>query len=600
MISTTEVLAQHFPSLNQKPKRRGMVHWLLGKVLYENEFQAFSEQHPQLKGLAFIEQAFSELNVSYQVSERDRERIPTHGKVVIVANHPIGSLDGLALLLLVGKLRQDVKIVANEILSALDPLSGLLLPVNNMSGNSRRSQLTAIGQHLELGGAVIIFPAGEVSRLKGITVQDGRWSKGFLNIATKAKAPILPICVRAKNSKLFYLASTLYKPLSTLLLVREIFTHRNKMLNLRVGELIPVRSFANTGLDDRNTQAKLMRKHLYRIGKKRSGLFQTEAAIAHPVSRQALRQVVKSLEPLGMTPDGKQIYLSRHNHSELLLAELGRLREIAFRAVGEGTGLRSDTDRFDADYMHLLLWDDDDLEVAGAYRFADSCAQVEKHGLNGLYSHSLFNYSTESEDFISQGLELGRSFVQPRYWGKRSLDYLWIGIGAFLAKNPQYRYLFGPVSISGAMPEAARDLLIHFYQSYFPPKVQFAHSRQPYQLAEQLEQGLQFSFKGDDYKQEFSQLKSALASMGTAVPTLYKQYTELCKPGGVQFIDFNVDPDFNQCIDGLVLVDMLRLKDKKRKRYIAAHNELLADSEGRTVAESTGISPKKQTPETAA
>jgi putative hemolysin len=568
MFSVEQILHNHFPHLEHKPKRQALLKRFLAWILHENDFQQFANRHPHLKGLAFIEQVFSEFDFSYRVSNTQRERIPTEGRVVIVANHPIGSLDGLALLHLVGKVRSDVKIVANQVLSAIKPLDDLLLPVDNMGRKTHKDQINAINMHLEHGGAVIVFPAGEVSRLKNFRVFDRIWARGFLRMAEATSSPILPIFVRAKNSRFFYFCSMLSKPLSTLLLVREMFCHKGNTINFIIGEQIPARNIIGQGIS-LHVLAKLVKKHTYRIGARKKGIFQTESAIAHPEQRQQLKTAIRKCEQLGITSDNKQIYLSRSNTPAIIMSELGRLREQAFRAVGEGTGKRSDTDRYDAHYMHLILWDPDELEIAGAYRFADTRTTINTQGLDGLYSHSLFEYQQTECEFLNLGLEMGRSFVQPKYWGKRSLDYLWQGIGAFLAANPHYRYLFGPVSISNSLPENARNLLVHFYQTYFPCQMELARSRLPFQFNEQLRQ-LNISFDGNDYKADFNLLKSALASMGCAIPTLYKQYTELCETGGVQFIDFNVDPSFNHCIDGLVLVDLTTLKPKKRARYIDA------------------------------
>ncbi len=168
----------------------------------------------------------------------------------------------------------------------------------------------------------------------------------------------------------------------------------------------------------------------------------------------------------------------------------------------------------------------------------------------------------------STALRLGRSFIQPRYWGRRGLDYLWSGIGAYLARYPHYRYLFGPVSISGGLPPAARDLLVAFYRMWFPATHPLAESRRPYpaSLPDVLAQ-----FGGEDYNDDLARLKSLLGNLGCAIPPLYKQYSEVCEPGGVQFIDFGSDPDFNNCVDGLVLVDLTYLKANRYQRYIAAH-----------------------------
>ena len=237
--------------------------------------------------------------------------------------------------------------------------------------------------------------------------------------------------------------------------------------------------------------------------------------------------------------------------------------------MGEGSGLRRDLDKYDDDYFHLVLWDPKELEIVGAYRFIPTAEQLARKGINGLYTHTLFDYGQQMEHVLAQGLELGRSFIQPAYWGRRSLDYLWQGIGAFLARHPQYRYLFGPVSISAGLPLAARDLLIAFYRLYFPASVPAARSRHPYPAS--LPQHLQ-QFSGQDYHADLTRLKALLDNLGCAIPTLYKQYSELCEPGGVEFLDFGTDPAFADCIDGLVLVDLSCLKAQKRQRYIEIHH----------------------------
>lgn len=243
-------------------------------------------------------------------------------------------------------------------------------------------------------------------------------------------------------------------------------------------------------------------------------------------------------------------------------------REIAFRAVGEGTNKRRDIDTYDSHYYHLVLWDEVDLEIVGAYRFGDAQLLTQSDHPTGLYSATLFDYKEGNDAMFERGLELGRSFVQPRYWGKRSLDYLWFGIGAFLNQYPKYRYLFGAVSLSNAYPQPAKDLIVQFYSTYFPAKFGNAECKRPYQMSQEVIH----TFTGEDYKAEFTQLKHLLANMGVNVPTLYKQYSEVCKDGGVAFLGFNVDPDFNDCIDGLVVVDLEALTSKKRKRYLGEVN----------------------------
>lgn len=567
MINVEQIIAKQLPALENKPWLYKPVKGALRYLLHEQDFIDFAARYPHLRGQEFIEQVLDYFNFRYSVRSNEIERIPVTGRIVIIANHPIGSLDGLALLKMISSVRPDVKAVANQLLMALSPLHSLLLPVNNMSGGTEREHLSNIQQHLDNEGALIIFPAGEVSRLKPYGIRDNKWHSGFLRLAMQKKAPILPVYIDGRNSALFYGTSMLYKPLATMLLVPEMFRQKRKQIKIHIGEQIPYESFSNLALEPK-AKIKLFKRHLYRLAKDKQPLFVTQSAIAHPEERKILKDAVESCPLLGETSDGKQIYLYQYQQSSPILREIGRLREIAFRAVGEGSGKRRDIDQFDSYYEQLVLWDKDDLEIVGAYRFANTRQVISEQGLNGLYTASLFRFNDSMNPYLDNGLELGRSFIQPRYWGKRSLDYLWYGIGSYLKLHPEIRYLFGGVSLSNSYPQAARDLIIYFYTLYFTPDNDNAVSKFPYQLPASTLDSLKSHFCGDSYTADFVHLKHLLANMGVAIPTLYKQYTELCEPGGVRFLAFGVDPDFADCIDGLVLIDLQQLKANKKARYM--------------------------------
>ncbi len=563
MFSVSDVIEKHYPSITEKPILSKALRFALRHLLHERELQEFSQDYPHYHGLDFVEQVLEYFNISYSARDVEKDRIPSSGKLVLIANHPIGSLDALALIKLVSEVRKDIKVIANQMLLAITPLHPLLLPVNNMEGGTQKAYIQNIQHHLQQDGVVIVFPSGEVSRLRPQGVRDRRWQSGFLRIAKQAKSPILPVFIEAKNSPLFYGLSMLYKPLSTALLVKEMFKHKRQHLPMRVGELIPYESFSNSKIS-RNQQVSLFRKHLYKVGNDKQGIFKTQKAIAPAENRAELQTALKQCEELGQTSDGKIIYLYQHSASSPIMREIGRLREVAFRAVGEGTDRRRDIDAYDSHYYHLVLWDKNNLEIAGAYRFGDAKKILDGNLGKGLYSASLFNYTDSMAPYFESGLELGRSFVQPKYWGKRSLDYLWFGLGAFIQRHPQYRYLFGPVSLSDHYPKATKDLLIHFYSLYFGTTELVATAKIPYILPKDYK----YHFSGNNYKEDFVQLKHMLSSMGMAVPTLFKQYTETYQKGGVHFIDFNIDPDFGHCVDGLMLADLHTLKPKKRARYM--------------------------------
>ncbi|NUZ11327.1 lysophospholipid acyltransferase family protein [Pseudoalteromonas sp. McH1-7] len=567
MISVDKVIEANLPQLENSPKVKGLVKKGLGYLLHEQEFVAFADTYPHLEGLEFVEQVLDELDFDARFKPKQIEHIPSEDAVVIVANHPIGSLDALALIKVLAQIRPDLKVVANRMLMSVTPMHPLLLPVDNLSGASKKQELANIQNHLKSEGALLIFPAGEVSRLSPTGIKDCKWNSGFLRMAKKANCPILPIFIKAKNSPLFYGTSMIYKPLASLLLVKEMFKQRQKSLEFEIGASIPPDSYLIDNLKDKEIVA-LIRKQLYRLASKKPLPLKTQTPIAMPENRKELKKAVEACECIGETPDGMQIYVYRYTGSSVVFRELGRLREIAFRAVGEGSGNRRDIDKYDMHYHHLLLWDTKQLELVGAYRLASAKHVIEEHGQAGLYTDSLFSYSEAMTPYFEKGLELGRSFVQPKYWGRKSLDYLWYGIGAFVKRYPEHRYMFGAVSLSNALPDEAKAMLVYHYQHYFCNLEGIATPNNEMKLTSDQLTRYQQIFCGSDIKEDFAELKHILANMGAQVPTLFKQYTELCEAQGVNFLSFSIDPDFNNCIDGLVLVDLAKLKDQKAKRYL--------------------------------
>ncbi|MBN2866740.1 MAG: lysophospholipid acyltransferase family protein [Thiotrichales bacterium] len=576
MLNLEKTLTEKYPDLPKRLGGKAMIK-LIKTLTHETQINDFIQTHQHLKGFAFLDQVLNHFNFSYQVSARSLNRIPAEGRLMIVANHPIGSLDGLALLKMVHSVRSDVKIVANDLLNNIEPLQSLFLGVDNISEkNSHKAQLKAIMHALAHDEAVIIFPAGEVSRIRPNGVRDGKWKAGFLKLAKKAKAPIVPIYVDARNSALFYSLSTLYKPLGTLMLVQEMFNKSHQEIKFHIGKPIPWKALANLEMDNK-ALANRFRKHLYRLDKEakwtkneKTPLFETLETIAHPVDRKALKKALKKSPLLGQTQDGKKIFLYDFEDDSPVMHEIGRLRELTFRTVEEGTGTRMDLDQYDVLYRHLVLWDEDDLEIVGAYRIGECKPIIEQNGINGLYTSTLFNLQPQMETLLPNALELGRSFVQPRYWGKRSLDYLWYGIGAYVAQHPEIKYLFGPVSLSAAYPQNAKELIIGFYSKQFgddSEQEKAATAKRPIRLSKENQKIAQHLFNGE-YKASYKKLNALLDAEGVKVPTLFKQYAEVCDDKGCTFIDFSTDPNFNDCIDALIWVELDKLTPKKRARYL--------------------------------
>ena len=567
MISVERSFFEKFPRLAAGRARSFSqpVVELLRKIACEERINRVLADLAPLTGFDFVERALEKFGVSYRIAHTDRENIPAEGRIVIVANHPLGAFDALALVHLVGGVRRDVRILANDVLSQLAQLSSLLLPVNVFGGGASAGRLRDAYRALENEQALIVFPAGEVSRMGPQGVRDGRWSSGFVRMARHAGASVLPVHIAAHNSPTFYGVSMLAKSLSSLLLPREMFVPQQ--LGISVGE--PVAA-SELGTDQAEPVAQAMRRHVYQLAKRRPTVFVTSRTIAHPESPLAIRHALKRAQGLGATQDGKRILLIDAQPDCPVLREIGRLRELSFRRVGEGSGLRRDLDRFDTHYRHLVLWDEQALAIVGAYRLGEGARILAAQGLPGLYSSTLFDYLPPAREFIAEGVELGRSFVQPAYWNSRSLDYLWQGIGAYLRHRPDLRYLFGPVSISAALPPAAREWIVHCHRHYFGDGEGLAASRNPLKISPHVEVAAAHAWADKDAKAGLIQLKRQLAQMECAIPTLYKHYVDLCEPEGVRFLAFGTDPAFGHCVDGLIRLDLSFLRAAKRSRYLAA------------------------------
>lgn len=568
MINIEASVVSKFPSFaNQPPLIRKPTLSFLRKLSHEEEINRFLHENQGITGVDFIDRIFEYFNFSYNVSQRDRNNIPSQGRLIIIANHPIGSLDGLALLHLVSEVRRDVKIIANDMLMAFEPLHELFLPLDNMTCGTYKQSYKNILAALHDEQAVIIFPAGEVSRASPQGIRDGKWAAGFLHFARAAKAPLLPIFVSAQNSLLFYSASMIFKPLATALLAYEMFNKHSAEIKFRVGEVIPHDALESDKLAD-VPLIKRLKKHLYKIGEGKKPIFVTEKTIARPESSAAIKKELKSAQLIGKTRDNHRIYLCNWKQHPTVLREIGRLREQTFRKVGEGTGSRRDLDKFDHYYRHLVLWDEDKLTIAGAYRLGDVAEVLELKGMKGLYTANLFDFTPTALPMLGQALELGRSFVHPDYWGKASLDYLWQGLGAYLQHNSQIRYVIGPVSMSAQYPKRLRDLLVLFYRRYYGGAQTLAHGRHELEIDDATQQAFASQFAALGRDEGFELLQSLFVDAGHKIPVLYKQYAALYEDGGYQLLAFSVDSEFGNCLDGLFVGDLTLMKAAKRARYL--------------------------------
>lgn len=486
----------------------------ISRMLRERDVNRRLADCEGLEGFELVEHLLDTLHATYTVIGRELERIPAEGPVVLVAERPLGLVEAAMLLQLSRQVRGDVRLAANDRLAPIPGLRPLMLPNESIRAS------------LDEGEAVIVG--------------------GAVQLAPELKATIVPVSVGMRPARFYGLAA---------------FFRRAVAVPVRIREPIPAQEYAGRG----RSPGRLLGFRAPR-----------PMPIARPEDRLSLRRELQGAEVLGATPEGKKILLFDAMPDSSVLRELGRLREVAFREAGEGTGKRRDIDRFDAYYRHVVLWDDTELQIVGAYRLGEAAVVTAARGDAGLYTHGLFTHCETLRSRFGQAFELGRSFVQPRYQGLRALDYLWHGIGAYLRRRPEIRYLFGPVSLSAAYPEAARRMVVHFFRSHFGTQEELARPRFPYTMPPSEEAQLAKLFPGTDYAIELRILKQRLAALNVPVPVLYKQYAELCDEGGTRFLAFNIDPAFSYCVDALVWVDLKRVKAAKRARYIGEGAAALA------------------------
>lgn len=567
MLSIDQSVTERLPWLKQFPRIRGPVASLLGRLADEEGFNRVLDQVGALEGFAFVARTLEVLGTSFHVNPRDLENIPADGPLLVVANHPLGMQDALALLQLIGSVRRDVRMLGNDWLAVVPPLKNLLLPID-VFGKGAASRLRGIYRALDNGEALIVFPAGEVSRIRAGGVRDGEWSDGFARLAMRSKAPVLPVHVAARNSTMFYGLSMLAKPLSTAMLPREAVAPGKRRIRFSIGALIGAEELERRSEGSSKQAARLMRRHVYRVGRNRGLVFGGQAPLALPEPVEQVMAELTRSEKLADLSDGKQAWLFRGSLDGAVLREIGRLRELTFRKVGEGTGTRRDLDAYDAHYEHLVLWDRREQRIVGAYRFGNGARIIAELGLPGLYSASLFNYSPALEARLAQGMELGRSFVAPAYWRSRALEQLWQGIGLYLQRHSEVRYLFGSVSMSVSLPREAREWIAAAHQHYFGV-AGLAAARQPFVVSPEVVESVRAALDGLDASAGLGKLKRHLDALGVSMPMLYRQYVDLVEPAGVQFLDFGEDPGFSGCVDGLIVLDLDNLKPAKRARYLS-------------------------------
>ena len=566
---------------------RGLVERAVGFPELDRIFHRARAELAAGRAASVADSILRSMNVKLEVSDEDLARIPKTGPVVLVSNHPFGGVEGVAFIRMLERVRPDYKVMANHFLGVIPELRSAFIFVNPFGGQAAlRQNVKPIQEslrHLKEGHVLGVFPSGEVSSvdLKSRLVRDPPWNPMIAALARKTGATIVPMHFCGRNPGFFQFAGLVHPRLRTMLLPRMSTRRQNHAIQAFVGAPIPPAECAKFATDAELIQYARLRSYALegRVEAKKRTLFprlRRRPKAAPPetpiVPETPLADIEAALAALPkdaflLSGSGLDVYFTKLAADSPILREIGRLREITFRAVGEGTGQPSDTDRYDLTYHHLFLWDPEKRRIAGAYRMGLAPEITAVEGVKGLYTHTLFKYSAELIEKCQPAIEMGRSFVRPEYQrGFGPLLMLWRGIGAVVARHPDHANLFGPVSISAAYRDVSRNILLRSLSlsNFARELARFVRPRRPARKTKRAE------WKNPDYAPFIADTDRAGAILADiekdhkGIPILVKQYLKL----GGKILAFNVDPDFGDCIDGLILVDLRKTDPRVRAHYM--------------------------------
>ncbi|MAZ29193.1 MAG: glycerol acyltransferase [Cytophagaceae bacterium] len=566
--------------------------WTLMKVLRISKANEIYNRNKHLSDLEFLNAILDEFEINFDIPEEHLKRLPKDGSFITISNHPLGGIDGILLLKLMLEQRTDFKIIANFLLHRIEPLKPYVMPVNPFEDRKDiKSSLLGFKQamkHLQEGHPLGIFPAGEVSTYKDDKlIIDRPWEPAAMKLVKKANVPVVPIYFHAKNSRLFYKLSSISDTLRTAKLPSELFTQKNRVIEVRIGH--PISAKAQDEHEDLTEFTEFLRKKTYMLAKtfEKKRLLSTiphslkvarePKKIAHEVRSELIEKEVISLRENDhrlLQSKNYEVFFTPAKDIPNVLREIGRLREITFREVGEGTNEPLDLDDYDKYYHHMFLWDDESKKIAGAYRMGLGKKIFEQHGIDGFYLQSLFRFEPELHKMMSESIEMGRAFIIKEFQQRpMPLFLLWKGIVHTTLRFPEHKYLIGGVSISNQFSNFSKSLMIEFMKShYYDPYIaQYVRPKKEFKLKlKDVDKEFVFDESEADLN-KFDKLIEELETGNLRLPVLIKKYIKQ----NAKVIAFNVDPLFNNSVDGLMYIRIADLPESTVKPVLEEFQEEL-------------------------
>ncbi len=555
--------------------------WLLMKILKISTLNKIYNRNKHLNDVPFLNGILDDFEIQFEIPEEDLKRLPKNGAYITISNHPLGGIDGILLLKLLLEHRPDYKIIANFLLHRIEPLKPYVMAVNPFEDHKdSKSSIAGFMQairHLRNGHPLGIFPAGEVSTYKdGKLIVDKPWEQAALKLIKKAKVPVVPIYFHAKNSRLFYRLSKISDTLRTAKLPSELLTQKNRVIKVRIGNPIAIETQnEHESLDDFTA---FLRKKTYML----SNAYQKESLlskvptikiskspkeIVNPVRKDLMEKEVEVLRNKDLRllqSKNYEVFLAPASEMRNILQEIGRLREITFRKIGEGTNRAIDLDRFDTYYHHMFLWDNVHKVIVGAYRMGLGSQIFAAHGINGFYLQDLFRFEPELYKMMRESIEMGRAFIVGEYQQKpMPLFLLWRGIVHTTLRHPEHKYLIGGVSISNQFSKFSKSLMIEFMKSHYwdPFVAQYIQPKKEFKVKlNDADKDFVFDETKADLN-KFDKIIDEVEPGALRLPVLIKKYIKQ----NAKVVAFNVDPFFNHAVDGLMYIRIADLPESTVK-----------------------------------
>jgi len=558
--------------------------WLLMKVLKISTLNKIYDRNKHLKDVEFLNAILDEFQINFDIPEEDFKRLPKDGAYITISNHPLGGIDGILLLKLMLEREPNFKIIANFLLHRIDPMKPYIMPVNPFETHKdAKSSVVGIKEtlrHLSDGKPLGMFPAGEVSTYKdGQLMVDKAWEEGAIKVIRKAQVPVVPIYFHAKNSRLFYILSKLNPTLRTAKLPSELLTQKDRIIKVRIGKPITVaEQNEHSTLED---YSEFLRKKTYMLANSfdkdnnfLSDLNQLQLKIprspkqiATPANQEKMLAEIESLRHSDSRlthSKNYEVFFTEAHKIPNILHEIGRLREVTFREIGEGTNNSIDLDKYDQYYHHLFLWDEEAQKIAGAYRMGLGSEIFTKYGIDGFYLQELFRFEPELFDMMSKSIEMGRAFITKDYQLKpMPLFLLWKGIVHTTLRHPEHKFLIGGVSISNQFTDFSKSLMIEFMKShYYDPYIaQYIHPKKEFRVKlKDADKDFIFDEAEADLV-KFDKIIDEIEPGTLRLPVLIKKYIKQ----NARVVAFNVDPLFNNAIDGLMYIRIADLPESTMK-----------------------------------